>query len=197
MKKNLIRNISWIALLAVWSFLAGAYFHLGWVRDHSVSYLMGFIVGGIAVWIVFTGMGIWVYKFAKKNGNTDAAKPALFVVSFFTICFLLIAWIKYDEVIKDKFVDDIEQDFVTHYQNKATAIGLEIKDLNWELEELYFSIRFDLKRHPKIEQLMELKSADALFEDNKVISKMCVETMEMHTEFGYPPPAGMELLFEY
>lgn len=196
MKKNIIRNIGWIALLAVWSFLGGAYFHLGWVRDHSVSYLMGFILGGIAVWLVFTGMGIFVYHFAKKHGNTDPAKPALFVVSFFTVCFLLVAWIKYDEVIIDKFVDDIEHVFVSHYQNKAAAIGLEIDDLNSELEELYFSIRFDLKRHPKVEQLIELKTADALFEDNKVISTLCTDLMKMHTKFGYPPPAGMELLFE-
>ncbi|MEJ6616091.1 MAG: hypothetical protein QNL61_04170 [Crocinitomicaceae bacterium] len=49
MKKNLVRNIGWLILLAVWSFLAGAYFHLGWVRDHSISYLMSFIVGGIGV----------------------------------------------------------------------------------------------------------------------------------------------------
>lgn len=196
MKKNLIRNISWIALLAVWSFLAGAYFHLGWVRNHSVSYREGFIIGGIAVWLVFTGMGILVYKFAKKQKSADAAKPALVVVSFFTVCFLLIAWIKYDEVKRDKFVDDIEQDFLIHYTNKAVAIGLEIKDIDRELQDLYLYIRFDLKRNPQIDKLIELKTAEALFEDNKVISKMCIETMEMHTEFGSPPPAGMELLFE-
>lgn len=196
MKKHLLRNIGWIALLAVWSFLAGAYFHLGWVRDYSMSYRMSFIIGGIAVWIVFTGMGILVYKFAKKQKSADPVKPALFVVSFFTICFLLIAWIKYDDVQKDKFVEDMEDDFVLHYKNKAAAIGLEIKDIHWELEEMYFSIQHDLKRNDQIEKLMELKSADALFEDNRVIATLCKDQIEMSTEFGYPPPDGMEALFE-
>jgi len=196
MKKNLLRNIGWVALLAVWSFLAGAYFHLGWVRDHSVSYIMSFVIGGIGIWIVFTAMGILVYRFAKKQKSNDPAIPALFIVSFFTVCFLLIAWIKYDEVKKDKFIEDIEQDFVTHYANKAAAIGLKIKDLNWELEKMYFSIHFDLKQESQLEKLMELKSADALFEDNTIISTLCLQLIDLDTELGYPPPAGMELLFE-
>lgn len=197
MKKKLIRNIAWIALLAVWSFIAGAYFHLGWVRDHTISYLLSFIVGGISVWIVFVAMGVFLYKFTKKHGNTDPSKFALIVVSFFTVCFLLIAWVKVDDVKKDKFVDDIEQDFVIHYTNKATTIGLEIKDIDWELQDLYSSIQFELKRNTQLEKLMKLTSAEALFEDNKFISTLCIETIELETELGYPPPAGIELLFEY
>ena len=196
MKKNLVRNIGWLILLAVWSFLAGAYFHLGWVRDHSISYLMSFIVGGIGVWIVFTGMGILVYRFAKKYGNTDPAKPALSVVSFFTVAFLLIAWVKLDEVKKDKFVEDLEYSFVVHYKNKASVLGVEIKDLDRELEDLYYSIHFDLKRHSQLEKLMHLKTADAVFEDNRVISKICLDHMEMEDELGYPPPVGMEEIFK-
>ena len=196
MKKNLLRNLGWIVLLALWGFLAGAYFHLGWVRDHTISYLMSFIIGGVGVWFVFTGMGILVYKFAKKNGSPDPAKPALVVVSFFTVCFLLIAWVKYDEVKKDKFIEDIELDFVKHYTNKAAAIGLEVKDIDWELADLFISVQYKLKQDSQLEKLMQLKSADALFEDNRVVSIICLDQMDMEDELGYPSPAGMELLFE-
>jgi hypothetical protein len=195
MKNHLIRNISWIALLAVWSFLAGAYFHLGWVRDHSVSFLAGFIIGGLAVWLVFTAMGIFVYRFLKKDGNEDPAKISLGVVSFFTICFLLIAWVKYDEVQKDKFIEDLEYSFVIHYQNKASDKGIEIEDLEWELRSLYSSIQYDLKRHPQLEQLMQLTSTQAVFEDNRIIAELCIEVMKMNAELGYPPPTGMMELF--
>lgn len=195
MKKNIIRNIGWIALLAVWSFLAGAYFHLGWVRGRSISYREGFILGGIAIWIVFTGMGIFIYRFAKKHGNTDPAKPALSIVSFFTVVFLLIAWIKYDEVKQDKFMDDLELDFILHYEDKAAAMDVEIKDLDFELQGLYFDIEYDLKRHPQLEKLMKFKTNRALFEENKVISNLCKETLKMNKKYGYPPPAGMEKLF--
>lgn len=196
MKKNLFRNITWIALIAVWSFLAGAYFHLGWVRDHSVSFRVGFILGGIAIWIVFVAMGIFVYRFLKNTGNDDPAKISLGVVSFFTICFLLIAWVKYDEVQKDKFIEDLEYSFVIHYENKAFDQGIEIEDLEWELRSLYSSIHYDLKRHAQLEQLMKLKSADAVFEDNKIIAELCIQYLKMNTELGYPPPAGMVELFE-
>ncbi|HTF05845.1 MAG TPA: hypothetical protein VK826_17575 [Bacteroidia bacterium] len=196
MKKHLLRNTGWIALLAVWSFLAGAYFHLGWVRDHSMSYLEGFIIGGMGVWIVFAGMGIIVYRIAKKNGNADPAKPALGVVSFFTVCFLLIGWVKYDEVQKDKFIEDIEHSFVLHYTDKAVEKGIEIEDLHWKLKSMYSSIHFDLRRHPQLEELMQLKTADAVFEDNKVIAELCIRLMKTHQELGYAPPAGMQELFE-
>lgn len=49
MAKIKLKNIFWIALLAVWSFLAGAYFHLGWIRDRSFNFQAGFILGGIAM----------------------------------------------------------------------------------------------------------------------------------------------------
>lgn len=196
MKKNLLRNIGWIALIAVWSFLAGAYFHLGWVRNHSMSYLTGFIIGGIGVWIVFSFMGIFVYRFAKTNGNRDPAKLALGVVSFFTVCFLLIAWVKYDDVQKDKFIDDIEYSFILHYKNKAQVKEIEIDDLDRELEQMYSGIHFELRRHPQLEQLMQLKTADAVFEENTVVAELCISLMESHREIGYPPPAGMEELFK-
>jgi hypothetical protein len=196
MKKHLIRNISWIALIAVWSFLAGAYFHLGWVRDHSLPFRVGFIMGGIGMWIVFVAMGIFVYRFLKKSGNEDPAKFSLGVVSFFTICFLLIAWVKYDDVQKDKFVEDLEASFVIHYQNKAADQGIEIEDLEWELMSLYSSIYSDLKRHPQVEQLMPLTSTQAVFEENRIVAELCLQVMKMNVELGYPPPAGMVELFE-
>lgn len=196
MKKHLIRNISWIALLAVWSFLAGAYFNLGWVSDHSMPFRVGFAIGGIGMWIVFIAMGIFVYRFLKNNGNEDPAKISLGVVSFFTICFLLIAWVKYDEVQKDKFIEDLESSFVTHYQNIALDKGIEIEDLEWELLSLYSSIQYDLKRHPQLEQLIPLTSTHAVFEDNRVIAELCIGVMKMNAELGYPPPAGMMDLFE-
>lgn len=199
MKKHLIRNISWIALLAVWSFLAGAYFHLGWVRDHSMSFREGFVIGGIGVWIVFIAMGIFIYRFLKKNGNSDPAKPALGVVSFFTICFLLIAWVKYGEVQKDKFIEDLEYSFVIHYENKAADQGIEIDGLEWELKSLYSSIYFDLRRHPQLEQLIDLaylKSPAAVFDTNNIVAELCISLMETQQELGYPPPAGMMELFE-
>ncbi len=196
MKKHLIRNITWIALLAVWSFLAGAYFHLGWARDHSMPFRVGFILGGIGMWVVFVAMGIFVYRFLKKSGNEDPAKVSLGVVSFFTICFLLIAWVKYDEVQKDKFVEDLEASFVIHYQNKATDQGIEIEDLEWELMSLYSSIYSDLKRHPQLEQLMPLTSTHAVFEENRIVAELCLQVMQLNTELGYPPTAGMVELFE-
>ncbi len=196
MKKHLLRNITWIALIAVWSFLAGAYFNLGWVSDHSLPFRVGFAIGGIGMWIVFVAMGIFVYRFLKNTGNDDPAKISLGVVSFFTICFLLIAWVKYDEVQKDKFVEDLEASFVIHYQNKATDQGIEIEDLEWELMSLYSSIYSDLKRHPQLEQLMPLTSTHAVFEENRIVAELCIQYMKMNTELGYPPPAGMVELFE-
>ena len=157
MNKLLIRNIGWIALIAVWSFLAGAYFNLGWVRNHSVDYKTGFFIGGIGMWIVFVGMGILVYRFAKNNGSQDPAKPALSVVSFFTVCFLIIASIKYNDVKKDKFVDDLEYSFVDYYTYKAAEKGLKITDLKWELQDLYLFIRYDLKSHAELEKIMQLR----------------------------------------
>lgn len=196
MNKKSIRNIFWIALLAVWSFLAGAYFNLGWVHDRSMNYQQGFFLGGIGMWVVFTGMGILVYRFVKKHGETDPVKPALGVVSFFTVCFLLIAWVKYDDVKKDKFVEEIESGFVLHYQEKALEKQLKIKDLNCELTGIYSSIQHDLRSHPQLEKLMQLKTADALFEENKVIAKLCVDFMKTSKRLGYPPVPGMEKLFE-
>lgn len=196
MNKRIIRNVSWIALVAVWSFLAGAYFHLGWVRKASMSYKEGFIIGGIGIWIVFAAMGILIYRFARKNGSADPAKPALGVVSFFTLCFLLIAWVKYDEVKKDKFIEDMEYPFVQHYTEKAAEKQLEIKDLSWELQEMYSWISHELKNHPQLEKLMKLKTEDALFEDNPVIEKLCADHIKDLKRLGYPPEAGMEKLFE-
>lgn len=196
MKKTIFRNIGWIALIAVWSFLAGAYFHLGWVREPSMSFRMGFIIGGIGVWIVFSIMGILVYRFAKKHGNQDPAKPALYVVSFFTVCFLLIAWVRYDDVQKDKFTEDLEYSFILHYKNKASVNGVEIDDLDRELERIYAGIHSELRRHPRLDDLMQLKTADAVFEENPVISELCTNLMDMYEEIGYPSPAEMHELFE-
>jgi len=193
--KRTSRNIIWIVFIAVWSFLAGAYFHLGWVRDHSVSFSMGFILGGIAMWIVFSGMGILVYRFAKKTGSGDPAVPALGVLTFFTICFLLISGIKYNKVQKDKFVEEIESSFILHYENKAQKKGIVIDHLDWELKEIYWSIHFELRKHPQLEQLMQLETADAIFEENTVIAELCIGQMELEQELGYPPPAGMQELF--
>jgi hypothetical protein len=196
MNKRIIRNVSWIALVAVWSFLAGAYFHLGWVRKASMSYKEGFIIGGIGIWIVFAGMGILIYRFAKRSGSADPAKPALGVVSFFTLCFLLIAWVKYDEVKNDKFVKDLEYSFVVHYTEKAAEKELKIKDLYLELENVYLFISYDLKNHPQLEKLMRLRTEDALFEENPIIKQMCADYLKACKRLGDPPPAGMENLFE-
>jgi hypothetical protein len=196
MYKKIIRNIALIALLALWSFLAGAYLHLGWMREASMSYLMSFIIGGLGVWIVFTGMGILVYRIAKRGGHSDAAKPALGVVGFFTVVFLLLSWIKYDDVVKEKFVDDIEESFVLHYENKAREQALVIEDLDIELENLYFSIHYDLLREPGLEKLMKLTSAEAVFDDNRIIANLCKKTLEMEKQIGYPAPDGMEELFD-
>ena len=196
MNKKLIRNSFWIALVAVWSFLAGAYFHLGWVRKASMSYQEGFIIGGIAIWIVFIALGILIYRFAKNNGSEDPAKPALGVVSFFTVCFLLIAWVKYDEVKNDKFVKDIEDSFIDYYEEKANEKQLKIENLYDELSDLYWDISFDLKNHPQLEELMELKTAEAVFEENPIIEELCIESIKSSKKYGYPPPKGMEKLFE-
>jgi cbb3-type cytochrome oxidase subunit 3 len=195
MKKTL-RNIIWIVFIAVWSFLAGAYFHLGWVRNYSISYTMGFIMGGIAMWIVFSGIGYFVYRFTKKNGNSDPAKLALGVVTFFTICFLLISGIKYNKVQKDKFVEDMEYDFILHYKNKAQEKGIVIDNLDWELKETYSSISRELRKHPQLEQLMKQTTADAVFEENTVIAELCIDQMKVRQELGYPPTAGMQELFK-
>lgn len=196
MKKHLLRNVFWIALIAVWSFLAGAYFHLGWVRNRSVDFQTGFVIGGIAIWIVFFGIGFFIYRFVKKNGNEDPVKPALAVVSFFTICFLLIAWIKYDDVKKDKFIEDMEYSFVLHYTDKAMMKGIKFDDMDWELKDMYSSIQHDLRRHSQLEKMMQLKTADAMFEDNTVITELCLDAIKLRQEIGYPPPAGMKELFE-
>ncbi len=196
MNKKLIRNICWIALVAVWSFLAGAYLYLGWVRKAPMSYQEGFIIGGIGVWVVFAGMGIWIYWFGKKNEYPDPAKPALGVVSFFTVCFLLLAWIKYDEVKNDKFVKDIEGSFIEYYEAKANEKQLKIENLYDELKMLFWGISYDLENHPQLEELMELKTAEALFEENPIIEELCIESMKSSKKYGHPPPAGMEKLFE-
>jgi hypothetical protein len=196
MKNKIIRNIGLIALIAVWSFLAGAYLHLGWMREGSMSFLTSFIVGGISVWIVFTGMGILVYRIAKRSGSSDAAKPALGVVSFFTVIFLLLAWIKYDEVMKDKFLEDIEESFVLHFENKAKEEGIVIVNLEDELQDLYFSIQSDLRRDPELEKVMKLTTADDVFEKNRMIANKCLETLDMKKQIGYPAPDGMEKLFD-
>lgn len=196
MKKNLIRNILWIALIAVWSFVAGGNFHLGWGREPSMSFRMGFIMGGIAMWIVFFGMGILVYRFAKKNGSADPTKPSLFVLSFFTLCFLFLAWLKQDEVERDRFIQDTEQSFIIYYKSKALAMETEIDDIDRELERMYSLIKYDLRSHPKLEELMKQKrTGKALFEENTLIPELCDSLIEQHREFGYDLPMDIEVLF--
>ena len=196
MKKNLIRNILWIALIAVWSFVAGGNFHLGWGREPSMSFRMGFIMGGIAMWIVFFGMGILVYRFAKKNGSADPTKPSLFVLSFFTLCFLFLAWLKQDEVERDRFIQDTEQSFIIYYKSKALAMETEIDDIDRELERMYSLIKYDLRSHPKLEELMKQKrTGKALFEENTLIPALCDSLIEQHREFGYDLPMDIEALF--
>lgn len=194
--KNKIRNIFWITLIAVWSFLAGAYFNLGWVKDASMSYTQSFFIGGIGMWMVFIGMGIFVYRIVKKNEGADPAKSALLVVSFFTVCFLIIAWVKYDDVKRDKYLDDITLDFVLHYSDKAKEKQLVIEDLDFELELLFSYISYDLKNDPKLEQLMEIKTEKELFEDNKVISNLCRDALKNCNDKDSPFPKEFKLLFE-
>lgn len=196
MRNKTLRNITWITLIAVWSFLAGAYFNLGWVKDTSLPYLIGFIMGGIALWLVFFGIGILVYRVAKQNGNEDPSKLSLYVVSFFTVCFLLIAWVKYDEVRQNKFFGELESVFVVHYKDKAVTNGIHIEKLDRELRDLYSSIRRDLRKHPQLEELMQIKTADGLFEENAIIKELCLRDIELHQELGYPYPSGMQELFE-
>ncbi|MEN9441924.1 MAG: hypothetical protein RLZ33_2001, partial [Bacteroidota bacterium] len=159
MTKIKLRNIFWIALLAVWSFLAGAYFHLGWVRDRSFSFQAGFILGGIAMWLVFVGIGIFVYRFSKKQGFTDPSKLALGIISFFTVIFLLIAGIKYSDVQKDKFVEELEPYFVEYYTDKAAEKGSKIEQLDLELHDLYFMLSYDLLKQKDLPKLMQLTSS--------------------------------------
>lgn len=194
--KKALRNIIWIVFIAVWSFLAGAYFHLGWVRNHSISYSMGFIMGGIAMWIVFSGIGYFVYRFAKKNGNSDPIKTALGVLTFFTLCFLLISGVKYKEVKKDKFIEDTEYSFIDHYENKAREKGIVIDNLDWKLKEMYSSISFELRKHSQLEQLIQLTTTDAVFEENAIIAELCISQMKLEQELGYPSPEGMQKLFK-
>ncbi|MCC6700062.1 MAG: hypothetical protein IT221_00965 [Fluviicola sp.] len=194
--KRTIRNIFWIALVAVWSFLAGAYFNLGWVKDASMSYTQGFFLGGIAMWMVFIGMGIFVYRIVKKNEGADPAKSALLVVSFFTVCFLIIAWVKYDDVKRDKYMDDISEVFVLHYSDVAKEKQLVIEDLDFELELLFSYISYDLENDPKLEQLMAIKTEKELFEENKVISNLCQNALKSYNEKDSPFPKELKLLFE-
>jgi hypothetical protein len=197
MKKKLVRNILWIALIAVWSFLAGAYFNLGWVpKKHFMSFSERFFLGGVGIWIVFSAMGILIYRFLKKNGNEDPEKPALGVVSFFTICFLLIAWVKYDAVEKDKFMSELEPVFIDYYINKAHAKGIEIEDLDREVEERFLKIQFDLRRDPRLDKVMELRTIDAIFEENTLIPEICIRSIKLDRKFGYPPPKHLQELFE-
>lgn len=196
MKRKIFRNILWIALIAVWSFLAGAYFNLGWNRKPSVSYLMGFITGGIAMWMVFSAMGILLYRYTKKQGMKDPAKLPLGVITFFTLCFLIIAGVKYDKVKKGKFVEDMEESFIIHYQDKALAKGIKIEDLYWELKGRYSAIHHELLRDPQLEKLMELKTMNAVFEENTVIAALCISSIKSEERLGYPAPKGMLELFE-
>jgi hypothetical protein len=197
MTKIKLRNIFWIALLAVWSFLAGAYFHLGWVRDRSFSFQAGFILGGIAMWLVFVGIGIFVYRFSKKQGFTDPSKLALGIISFFTVIFLLIAGIKYSDVQKDKFVEELEPYFVEYYTDKAAEKGSKIEQLDLELHDLYFMLSYDLLKQKDLPKLMQLTSSKAIFQDHQLISDMCVKQLKTEARLGYPPPKGLLELFEH
>lgn len=194
--KVTIRNIFWIALVAVWSFVAGAYFHLGWIKKTSMSYEQGFFMGGIAMWLVFFGIGIFVYRYLKKNNSSDPSKSALIVVSFFTACFMLIAWIKYDDVKKDKFIDEATALFVLHYAEKAKAQNISVKDIDFELELLFQHICYDLESDPKLEQLMQLKSENDLFEKDRTIYNQCKEALMSYDEKDSPFAKELKLLFE-
>lgn len=196
-RKKTIRNGFWIALLAVWSFLAGAYFHLGWVRDRSFNFQAGFILGGIAMWLVFVGIGILVYRLSKRDGFTDPSKFALGIISFLTLFFLAIAGVKYSDVQKDKFVEELEPYFVEYYTDKATEKESKIEQLNLELHDLYFMLSYDLRKQKDLPKLMQLTSSKAIFHDHQLISDMCVKQLKNEARLGYPPPKGLLELFEH
>lgn len=196
MNKKILRNIGWIALLAVWGFWAGAYFNLGWNRDHSVNYEMGFVIGGIGMLIVLLGIGLLARKYAKKSESADPSKTALIVVSVIASFFLILASIKYDDVRKDKFISDVEYHFVDYYTYKAEEMGIEVDDLYLELTSMYYSIRTDLRKHSKFEEMMESKTQNELFENNTVITELCIDYIETSSKYDNPEPEKLRILFE-
>ncbi len=193
--KILLRNIGWIALLAVWSFWAGGYFNLGWHRDYSMGYTESLIMGGVALISVLLAIGLIVRKVAKKNGSTDSSKIALFVVSLLTAFFMLLAWIKYDDVQKDKFMKELEPQFISFYLEKAEHKNIEIENLRKELSLMCSYISFELKSHPDLYTLMELKTKEALFEKNEIIPSLSLKYLEMQDKLDNEKVQDLRSLF--
>ncbi len=196
MNKKTLRNIGWIALLAVWGFWAGAYFNLGWNRENSINYSIDFLIGGIGMLVVLLGIGLLARRFAKKSESDDPTKTALIVVSVIASFFLILGSIKYDDVRKDKFISEIEHNFIDYYTHKASDMGVEIEDIHLELTMMFYNIQTDLREHSELEKMLESKTQNELFENNAVITKLCIEYIEMCSEDDNPEPGKLRPLFE-
>jgi heme/copper-type cytochrome/quinol oxidase subunit 2 len=195
-RKKVFRNIGWIALLTVWSFWAGGNFNVAWNRDYSMSYKASLIMGGIALIVVLLVMGLVVQKVAKKNGSTDSSKIALIVVSVLTALFILLAWIKYDSVQQTKFMEELEPHFISFYMEKAENQNVEIANLKEELSLMFSYIKFELKSHPDLNTLMNLKTEEELFEKNALIPTLSIQYLEWQEKIGNTKHQDLYLFFK-
>jgi hypothetical protein len=117
MKKT--KNILWISLVLVWSFLGGAYFQLGYNREASLDFQTNFLIGGITLCVMFLVIGFLVYIISKKFGSKNPLKPTLIVLTLFTAGIIVKDLAVYDKVQKVNFIEDHAQNFVQHFSKKA------------------------------------------------------------------------------
>lgn len=98
-----LRNISWIAFLAAFSFPTG--YMVLYVDDKMFNreeFVMNFILGGIACSIVLGILTAIIYIISRKMKSNDAAKPALIVCSVLMLLLLITYAFKMPEAIKEK-----------------------------------------------------------------------------------------------
>jgi Trk-type K+ transport system membrane component len=196
MNKKILRNIAWIALLTVWGFWAGAYFNLGWNRDHSVNHAMGFIMGGVAMLIVLLGFGLLARKIAKKRASADPSQVGLITASIITSYFLVLALIKYNDVHKDKFIEDFEYSFIDYYSRKASDMSIEIEDIDGELFTMYYFIQSDLRKHSALDEMLEYKTQNELFESNTIVNELCMDYLDNYAVSDNSELEKLKALFE-
>ena len=87
------------------------------------------------MWLVFVGIGVLVYRFAKKLETSDSSKIALGIISFLTLFFLAIAGVKYSDVQKDKFIEELG-DMRYFVKNLEIALPMGIL-INYQEYEFY------------------------------------------------------------
>ena len=153
-------------------------------------------MGGIALIVVLLVMGLVVQKVAKKNGSTDSSKIALIVVSVLTALFILLAWIKYDSVQQTKFMEELEPHFISFYMEKAENQNVEIANLKEELSLMFSYIKFELKSHPDLNTLMNLKTEEELFEKNALIPTLSIQYLEWQEKIGNTKHQDLYLFFK-